>query len=122
MICAGIAAMIKPGERFNLERLAESSIALMIILAISGIVITIKLKFEGEKGRLVFAIIFLSIFVGCYLIGYLVNVSSSVEKRFAQVTKGIEDTQMIILVIVLSLLVWFISYIYSMRVMKKKEF
>lgn len=45
MICAGIAAMIKPGERFNLERLAESSIALMIILAISGIVITIKLKF-----------------------------------------------------------------------------
>ena len=57
MICAGIAAMIKPGERFNLERLAESSIALMIILAISGIVITIKLKFEGEKGRLVFAII-----------------------------------------------------------------
>ena len=122
MICAGIAAMIKPGERFNLERLAESSIALMIILAISGIVITIKLKFEGEKGRLVFAIIFLSIFVGCYLIGYLVNASSSVEKRFAQVTKGIEDTQMIILVIVLSLLVWFISYIYSMRVMKKKEF
>ena len=122
MICAGIAAMIKPGERFSLERLAESSIALMIILAISGIVITIKLKFEGEKGRLVFAIIFLSIFVGCYLIGYLVNASSSVEKRFAQVTKGIEDTQMIILVIVLSLLVWFISYIYSMRVMKKKEF
>ena len=88
MICAGIAVMIKPGERFNLERLAESSIALMIILAISGIVITIKLKFEGEKGRLVFAIIFLSIFVGCYLIGYLVNASSSVEKRFAQVTKG----------------------------------
>ena len=60
---------------------------IMIILAISGIVITIKLKFEGEKGRLVFAIIFLSIFVGCYLIGYLVNASSSVEKRFAQVTK-----------------------------------
>ena len=83
MICAGIAAMIKPGERFNLERLAESLIALMIILAISGIMITIKLKFEGEKGRLVFAIIFLSIFVGCYLIGYLVNASSSVEKRFA---------------------------------------
>ena len=122
MICAGIAAMIKPGERFNLERLAESLIALMIILAISGIMITIKLKFEGEKGRLVFAIIFLSIFVGCYLIGYLVNASSSVEKRFAQMAKGIEDTQMIFLVIVLSLLVWFISYIYSMRVMKKKEF
>ena len=121
-ICAGIAAMIKPGERFNLERLAESLIALMIILAISGIMITIKLKFEGEKGRLVFAIIFLSIFVGCYLIGYLVNASSSVEKRFAQMAKGIEDTQMIFLVIVLSLLVWFISYIYSMRVMKKKEF
>lgn len=120
--CAGIAAMIKPGERFNLERLAESLIALMIILAISGIMITIKLKFEGEKGRLVFAIIFLSIFVGCYLIGYLVNASSSVEKRFAQMAKGIEDTQMIFLVIVLSLLVWFISYIYSMRVMKKKEF
>ena len=106
-ICAGIAAMIKPGERFNLERLAESLIALMIILAISGIMITI---------------IFLSIFVGCYLIGYLVNASSSVEKRFAQIAKGIEDTQMIFLVIVLSLLVWFISYIYSMRVMKKKEF
>ena len=50
----------KTGEKdLNLERLAESSIALMIILAISGIVITIKLKFEGEKGRLVFAIIFL---------------------------------------------------------------
>ena len=39
MICAGIAAMIKPGERFNLERLAESLIALMIILAISSITV-----------------------------------------------------------------------------------
>ena len=124
VICAGITVLIKPEEVFDPETLAMELITIFVFQAIAGITIAIRLRFEGEKGRLVlpFAIIFLSIFVGCYLIGYLVNASSSVEKRFAQVTKGIEDTQMIILVIVLSLLVWFISYIYSMRVMKKKEF
>ncbi len=44
--------MIKPGERFNLERLAESLIALMIISAISGIMITIRLNLKARKDDL----------------------------------------------------------------------
>ena len=122
MICAGIAAMIKPGERFNLERLAESSIALMIILAISGIVITIKLKFEGEKGRLVLPIAILIVFAICYAIGSFVMDNLGLKESILYMIEGIGDFEIAIALIVLSLLVWFISYIYSMRVMKKKEF
>ena len=71
----------------------------MIILAISGIMITIKLKFEGEKGRLVLPFAIIIVCAICCAMGcYCDRISCERklkrgEEYFAQVTEGIEDTQ-----------------------------
>ena len=72
MICAGIAVLIKPGEVFDLEMLEMELITIFVFQAIAGIVIAIRLRYEGEKGRFVLPIAILVIFAGCYIIGSFV--------------------------------------------------
>ena len=122
VICAGIAVFIKPGEVFDLEMLAMELIAIFVFQAIAGIVIAIRLRFEGEKGRLVLPIVILIVFAICYAIGSFVMDNLGLKESILYMIEGIGDFEIAIALIVLSLLVWFISYIYSMRVMKKKEF
>ena len=104
IICAGITVLIKPEEVFDPEMLA------------------IRLRFEGEKGRLVLPIAILIVFAICYVIGSFVMDNLGLKESILYMIEGIGDFEIAIALIVLSLLVWFISYIYSMRVMKKKEF
>ena len=122
VICAGIAVFIKPGEVFDLEMLAMELITIFVFQAIAGIVIAIRLRFEGEKGRLVLPIAILIVFAICYAIGSFVMDNLGLKESILYMIEGIGDFEIAIALIVLSLLVWFISYIYSMRVMKKKEF
>ena len=93
-----------------------------IFQAIAGITIAIRLRFEGEKGRLVLPIAILIVFAICYAIGSFVMDNLGLKESILYMIEGIGDFEIAIALIVLSLLVWFISYIYSMRVMKKKEF
>lgn len=88
----------------------------------AGITIAIRLRFEGEKGRLVLLIAILIVFAICYAIGSFVMDNLGLKESILYMIEGIGDFEIAIALIVLSLLVWFISYIYSMRVMKKKEF
>ena len=120
VICAGIAVLIKPGEVFDLEMLAMELITIFVFQAIAGIVIAIRLRYEGEKGRFVLPIAILVIFAGCYIIGSFVMANLGLIEMYMIGEMG--DFEIAISLIVLSLLVWFASYKYSMRIMKKKEF
>ena len=122
VICAGIAVLIKPGEVFDLEMLAMELITIFVFQAIAGIVIAIRLRFEGEKGRFVLPIAILIIFASCYMIGFFVMDNLGLKESISYMIGEIGDFEIAISLIVLSLLVWFASYKYSMRVMKKKEF
>ena len=122
VICAGIAVLIKPGEFFDLEMLAMELITIFVFQAIAGIVIAIRLRFEGEKGRFVLPIAVLIIFASCYIIGFFVMDNLGLKESISYMIGEIGDFEIAISLIVLSLIVWFASYKYSMRVMKKKEF
>ena len=122
VICAGITVLIKPEEVFDPETLAMELITIFVFQAIAGITIAIRLRFEGEKGRLVLPIAILIVFAICYAIGSFVMDNLGLRESILYMIEGIGDFEIAIALIVLSLLVWFVSYIYSMRVMKKKEF
>ena len=122
VICAGIAVLIKPGEFFDLEMLEMELITIFVFQAIAGIVIAIRLRFEGEKGRFVLPIAVLIIFASCYIIGSFVMDNLGLKESISYMIGEIGDFEIAIALIVLSLIVWFASYKYSMRVMKKKEF
>ena len=121
-ICAGVAALINSEDVFNLEMLAMELITFFVFQAIAGIMIAIRLRFEGEKGRIVLPIAILIIFAVCYTIGSFLKANLGLKESILHVIEGIGDFESSIVLIVLSLLVWFASYKYSMRVMKKKEF
>ena len=121
-ICAGIGVLINSEEVFNLEMLAMELITLFVFQAIAGIMIAIRLRFEGEKGRIVLPIAILIIFAVCYTIGSFMKANLGLKESILHVIGEIGDFEIAISLIVLSLLVWFASYKYSMRVMKKKEF
>ena len=122
VICAGIMVLIKPGEFFDVETLIMELITIFVFQAIAGIVIAIRLRFEGEKGRMVLPIAILIIFAVCYTIGHFLETKLELKESISYMIGEIGDFEIAILLIVLSLLVWFASYKYSMRVMKKKEF
>ena len=122
MICAGIMVLINPEEVFDLEMLAMELITFFVFQAIAGIMIAIRIRFEGEKGRIVLPIAILIIFAVCYTIDSFMKANLELKESILHVIGEIGDFEIAISLIVLSLLVWFASYKYSMRVMKKKEF
>ena len=122
IICAGIAVLINPEEVFNMEMLAMELITFFVFQAIAGIMIAIRLRFEGEKGRIVLPIAILIIFAVCYTIGSFLEANLGLKESILHVIGGIEDFEIAIVLIALSLLVWFASYKYSLRAMRKKEF
>lgn len=122
VICAGIAVLINPEEVVNPEMLAMELIVFFVVQAVAGIMIAIRLRFEGEKGRIVLPIAILIIFAICYTIGFFVKANLGLKEIILHVIGGIGDLEIAIALIVLSLLIWFASYKYSMSAMKKKEF
>ena len=122
MICAGIMVLINPEEVFDLEMLAMELITFFVFQAIAGIMIAIRIRFEGEKGRIVLPIAILIIFAICYTIGSILKTNLELKESILNVIGGTGDLEIAIALIVLSLLVWYASYKYSMRVMRKKEF
>ena len=121
-ICAGIAALINPEEVFNLEMLAMELLTFFVVQAVAGIMIAIRLRFEGEKGRIVLPIAILIIFAICYTTGSILKTNLELKESILNVIGEAGDLEIAIALIVLSLLVWYASYKYSMRVMRKKEF
>ena len=122
MICAGIMVLINPEEVFDLEMLAMELITFFVFQAIAGIMIAIRIRFEGEKGRIVLPIAILIIFAICYTIRSFVKTNLGLKESILHMIGGIGDFEIGIALIVLSLLIWFASYKYSMSTMKKKEF
>ena len=122
VICAGITVLIKPEEVFDPETLAMELITIFVFQAIAGITIAIRLRFEGEKGRFVLPIAILIIFAICYTTGSILKTNLELKESILNVIGGAGDLEIAIALIVLSLLVWYASYKYSMRVMRKKEF
>ena len=121
-ICAGIATLINPEEVLNLEMLAMELITFFVVQAVAGIMIAIRLRFEGEKGRIVLPIAILIILAICYTIGSFLKTNLGLKESILNVIREAGDLEIAIALIVLSLLVWYASYRYSMRVMRKKEF
>ena len=121
-ICAGIAALINLEEVLNLEMLAMELLTFFVVQAVAGIMIAIRLRFEGEKGRIVLPIAILIIFAICYTTGSILKTNLELKESILNVIGGAGDLEIAIALIVLSLLVWYASYKYSMRVMRKKEF
>ena len=122
VICAGIAALINLEEVLNLEMLAMEVITFFVVQAVAGIMIAIRLRFDGEKGRIVLPIALLIIFAICYTTGSILKTNLELKESILNVIGGTGDLELAIALIVLSLLVWYASYKYSMRVMRKKEF
>ena len=122
MICAGIMVLINPEEVFDPEVLAMELITFFVFQAIAGIMIAIRIRFEGEKGRIVLPIAILIIFAICYTIRSFVKTNLGLKESILHMIGGIGDFEIAIALIVLSLLIWFVSYKYSMSAMKKKEF
>ena len=88
----------------------------------AGIMVLIRIRFEGEKGRIVLPIAILIIFAICYTIRSFVKTNLGLKESILHMIGGIGDFEIGIALIVLSLLIWFASYKYSMSAMKKKEF
>lgn len=122
VICVGIAVLINPEEVVNPEMLAMELITFFVVQAVAGIMIAIRLRFEGEKERIVLPIAILIIFAICYTIGSILKTNLEFKESILNVIGGTGDLEIAIALIVLSLLVWYASYRYSMRVMRKKEF
>mgnify|MGYP002239523161 FL=1 len=122
VVCAGIAVLINPEEVVNPEMLAMELIIFFVVQAVAGIMIAIRLRFEGEKGRIVLPIAILIILTICYTIGSFLKANLELKESILNVIGGTGDLEIAIALIVLSLLVWYASYRYSMRVMRKKEF
>lgn len=122
VVCAGIAVLINPEEVVNPEMLAMELIVFFVVQAVAGIMIAIRLRFEGEKGRIVLPIAILIILTICYTIGSFLKANLELKESILNVIGGTGDLEIAIALIVLSLLVWYASYRYSMRVMRKKEF
>ena len=122
VICAGIAALINLEEVLNLEMLAMEVITFFVVQAVAGIMIAIRLRFEGEKGRIVLPSAILIIFAICCTIGSFLKTNLELKESILNVIGGAGDLEIAIALIVLSLLVWYASYRYSMSVMRKKEF
>ena len=97
-------------------------ITFFVVQAVAGIMIAIRLRCEGEKGRIVLPIAILIIFAICYTIGSFLKANLELKESILNVIGGTGDLEIAIALIVLSLLVWYASYRYSMRVMRKKEF
>ena len=102
--------------------LAMELITFFVFQAIAGIMIAIRIRFEGEKGRIVLPIAILIIFAICYTIRSFVKTNLGLKESILHMIGGIGDFEIGIALIVLSLLIWFASYKYSMSAMKKKEF
>ena len=88
----------------------------------AGIATLINPEEVLEKGRIVLPIAILIIFAICYTIGSFLKANLELKESIWNVIGGTGDLEIAIALIVLSLLVWYASYRYSMRVMRKKEF
>ena len=118
-----VAYLIEVFGWFGVEKAGfEWRKAIGAAVAIAGIVIAIRLRFVGEKGRFALPIAVLIVFASCYIIGSFVTANSGLKESISYMIGETGDFEIAISLIVLSLLVWFASYKYSMRVMKKKEF
>ena len=126
IIYGTVAALIRgTGEisgKILVENLAESLAALLVIVAIEDIVIAIRMKFEGEKGRLVFPILFFAIFGVCYMASYIVKADTELAERFQRMAAEAGDAGIMAGLVVVSLLVIAVSYVCSMKFIKEKEF
>lgn len=122
MICTGIAVLVKREVYYSKDMLLESLLSLLVIMAVAGIMIAIRLRFEGEKGRLVFPIVFLAVFAVIYFAVDFVESNPVRVEVLGRMLSGIGDFGMIIGVVVASVVVLLISYGYSMKVIKEKEF
>lgn len=122
MLCTGITVLVKREVYYGKDMLLESLLSLLVIMAIAGIMIAIRLRFEGEKGRLVFPIVFLAVFAVIYFLIRFVKANPGIEEALGRTLSGIGDTGMMIGILGVSIVVLLISYGYSMKVIKKKEF
>ena len=122
MICTGIAVLAKREVYYDKDMLLESLVSLLVIMAVAGIMIAIRLRFEGEKGRLVFPIVFLAVFAVIYFSIDFVKSYPAIEETLGRMMSGIGDFGMITGVVAVSVVVLLISYGYSMKVIKEKEF
>ena len=96
VICAGIAVFIKPGEVFDLEMLAMELITIFVFQAIAGIVIAIRLRFAGEKGRFALPIAVLIVFASCYIIGSFVTANSGLKESISYMIGETGDFEIIV--------------------------
>lgn len=122
MLCLGVRFLVKKEQGFSMESLGENLLALVAIMAIAGIVIAIRIRFEAEKGRLVFPIVFLGIFALIYFGIYFVESQPKVMDFIEQGAARIGDGGVIMMVIAVSVIVLLISYVYSLKTIYKKEF
>ena len=122
MLCTGLTVLVKREVYYGKDMLLESLLSLLVIMAVAGIMIAIRLRFEGEKGRLVFPIVFLAVFAVIYFTIDFVKSNPGIEESLGWMLSGIGDREIILGVIIVSIAVLMISYGYSMRVIRKKEF
>lgn len=108
------------GADMSIKELAEISVPILAVLFIFvDIIIPVRLKFEAEKGKAVFAIIFLIIFSSSFFgAKYLRNIHLGVNKLIAYI---INNNIIYVLILLISILFMTISYFISLNVMKKKE-
>lgn len=58
-------------------------ITIFVFQAIAGIVIAIRLRFVGEKGRFALPIAVLIVFASCYIIGFFVRANSGLKESIS---------------------------------------
>ena len=122
MICTGIAVLVKREVCYGTDMLLESLVSLPVIMAVAGIMIAIRLRFEGEKGRLAFPILFLAVFAVIYFTIDFVKSNPAREAALGRMMSMIGDVGMISVVVAVSVVVLLISCGYSLKVIKAKEF
>ena len=122
MICLGISLLVKKEQTFQMEILGENLLSLIVIIALAGIMIAIRIRFEAEKGRLVFPIVFLILFGLIYFGIYFIESQPKLMDFIGQGAAVLGDGGVIALIVVGSVIVLLLSYLYSLRVIHRKEF
>lgn len=114
--------LLTPKESLT-ELILMYGVYTITVLILNDIMIPLKLKFEGEKGRFVIPIVFGGTMVAALIIGKLAGMlSKTLKEKFILSVSNIGEYEIAAIVIAAAVVVTIVSWLWSRRILEKKEF
>ena len=123
LAAVGIQFFFLPSEESLTELILTYGVYTITVLILNDIMIPMKLKFEGEKGRFVIPIVFGGTMVLALIIGKLAGMlSTTLKEKFLLAVFNVGEYGLSAIVIAAAVIVTIASWLWSRRILEKKEF